>query len=175
LRKKYNNYDLSGEYGIGHSSNSEDLFYFDLEDYDLIKDHCWMVGKYDGYVVTNVPKMNKYLKMHRLILGVTDGEIVDHKSRIRTDNRKSNLRVATDSQNAMNCSLSGANTSGITGISWCESRGKWETYIAVDGKRTHLGRFFDLETAIKSRLNAEKELFGEFAPQKNLFEQYGII
>ena len=38
-RKKYNTYDLSGEYGIGYTSNG-DTFYFDLEDYDKIKDYC---------------------------------------------------------------------------------------------------------------------------------------
>lgn len=39
LNKKYNTYDLSGEYGIGYTSKGEE-FYFDLEDYDKIKDYC---------------------------------------------------------------------------------------------------------------------------------------
>ena len=37
--KKYNTYDLSGEYGIGYTSKGEE-FYFDLDDYDKIKDYC---------------------------------------------------------------------------------------------------------------------------------------
>ena len=37
--KKYNSYDLSGEYGIGYTSKGK-KFYFDLEDYDKIKDYC---------------------------------------------------------------------------------------------------------------------------------------
>lgn len=41
-RKKYNTYDLSGEYGIGHTSNGKE-FLFDLEDYDLIKNYCWTI------------------------------------------------------------------------------------------------------------------------------------
>ena len=36
-KKKYNTYDLSGDYGIGYTSKDEE-FYFDLEDYDKIKD-----------------------------------------------------------------------------------------------------------------------------------------
>jgi hypothetical protein len=40
--KKFNQYDLSGSYGIGYCSNTNNPFYFDLEDYDLIKDYCWM-------------------------------------------------------------------------------------------------------------------------------------
>jgi hypothetical protein len=37
--KKYNEYDLSNEYGIGITSNGYE-FYFDLEDYELIKNYC---------------------------------------------------------------------------------------------------------------------------------------
>ncbi len=174
IHKKYNQYDLSGEYGIGYASNGGE-FYFDLEDYDKIKEFCWMISINDGYVVTNTPGANTLLKMHRLLLNVYDKRIVDHESRIKTDNRKSNLRIATNSQNSMNSSLSIINTSGFTGISWCESRGKWETYLKINGEQKHLGRFFDLETAIKVRLSAEKKFFGEFAPQKYLFEKYNII
>ena len=36
IKKKYNTYDLSGEFGIGYTSKDE-KFYFDLEDYDKIK------------------------------------------------------------------------------------------------------------------------------------------
>lgn len=42
--KKYNVYDLSGEYGVGYTYQGEE-FYFDLEDYDKIKDYCWSIGK----------------------------------------------------------------------------------------------------------------------------------
>lgn len=40
LSIKANNYDLTGQYGIGYASNNQTPFYFDLEDYDKIKDHC---------------------------------------------------------------------------------------------------------------------------------------
>jgi len=42
--KKYNTYNLTGEYGIGYTSKGEE-FYFDLEDYDKIKDYCWCIDK----------------------------------------------------------------------------------------------------------------------------------
>lgn len=41
-------------------------------------------------------------------------------------------------------------------------------------KRTHLGTFEIKEDAIVARLLAEKKYYGEFAPQKDLFEKYGI-
>lgn len=46
--KKYNRYDLSGEYGIGYASNTNNLFYFDLENYDLIKNFCWREDEYSS-------------------------------------------------------------------------------------------------------------------------------
>ena len=38
-----------------------------------------------------------------------------------------------------------------------------------------LGRFSDKEDAIKARLQAEAKYFKEFAPQRHLFKQYGIL
>ena len=39
---KFNRYDLSGEYGVGYTSKNQP-FYFDKEDYELIKDYCWFI------------------------------------------------------------------------------------------------------------------------------------
>ena len=51
--KKYNEYDLSGEYGIGYTNNCNEeginYFYFDLEDYDKIKNYCWCFNN-TGYI-----------------------------------------------------------------------------------------------------------------------------
>lgn len=71
--KKYNTYDLTGEYGIGYTFKKEP-FYFDLEDYEKIKNYCWNYDK-DQYVVTGEGAK----RMHRVILGLTDPKIqVDH-------------------------------------------------------------------------------------------------
>ena len=51
--KKYNKYNLNGEYGIGWTSNTNEEFYFDLEDYDKIKDYCWFLDN-RGYILTNI-------------------------------------------------------------------------------------------------------------------------
>ncbi len=47
--------------------------------------------------------------------------------------------------------------------------------LEINKKKKHLGYFINKEDAIKARLIAEKEYFGEFAPQRHLFEQYEII
>lgn len=49
--KKHNKYDLSGEYGIGYTFQGKE-FYFDLDDYDKIKNYCWYIDNQNGYVMT---------------------------------------------------------------------------------------------------------------------------
>ena len=51
IKRKFNNYDLTGSFGIGYTTKGEE-FYFDLEDYDLIKNYNWHIDK-SGYVVAN--------------------------------------------------------------------------------------------------------------------------
>lgn len=51
---------------------------------------------------------------------------------------------------------------------------KWRARIHIGAKEIYLGEFIDKESAIRARLIAEKEYFKEFAPQRHLFEQYGI-
>ncbi len=173
FEKKTNKYDLSGEYGIGWTSNTNEEFYFDLEDYDKIKDYCWR--KYiqpDGHcsLRTRDRITGKNIMMHGLVFG----KYCDHINRNTLDNRKKNLRQATYKENARNGSLAKNNTSGITGVTWNDRDGKWQARIGVDYKSVSLGYFLDKEDAIKARLKAEKEYFGEFAPQQHLFEQYKI-
>ena len=102
--KGHNTYDLSGKYGIGYTQKGEE-FWFDLEDYDLIKDYYWSKDK-DDYFVTRVWNKTYYkrVSLHRLIMKFPDVTDIDHihGKESKHDNRKSNLRVATHSQNGMN-------------------------------------------------------------------------
>ena len=106
--KKYNQYDLSGEYGIGYTSKGEE-FYFDLEDYDKIKNYCWHINK-DGYVTSRLEDM-----MHRIIMDCPSDKLVDHKhgENTRNDNRKVNLRICTRQENNRNRKPSINTKSGV--------------------------------------------------------------
>ena len=159
--KKYNTYDLSGEYGIGYTLKGEP-FLFDKEDYDLIKDCCWGVSK--GYITGKSPCSDKMVSMHRLVMHAKEGDIIDHIFRKKNDNRKSQLRKVTVSQNAMNSGVRSDNTSGITGVKWNKKREKWEAGLQIDKKYIHLGIFSNKQDAIEARLKAELELFGEYSP-----------
>lgn len=168
-KKKYNNYNLSGEYGIGYTTKNEP-FYFDLEDYELIKNYCWYYN--DKHYVVSCCN-HKQIAMH-ILLTNHKYKRVDHQNRITWDNRKENLREATVSQNAYNTNLSTKNTSGIKGVYWRKRDKVWQAAIGVDGKQIWLGQFKNKEEAIIARLKAELKYCGEFAPQKDLFKQYGI-
>ena len=160
--KKYNTFDLSGEYGIGYTSKGEE-FYFDLEDYDKIKDYCWYVDK-ENYIVTT-DSHNKRISFHRLVMNFPSVLVIDHilGYDTRNDNRKHNLRICTQQENIMNCKLSKNNTSGVTGVYWGNRENKWISIIMVNRKQIYLGSFYNFEDAVKARKDAEKKYFGEFS------------
>lgn len=174
-RIKYNKYDLSGEHGIGYTNKGKE-FYFDLEDYDKIKDYTWNMDGY-GYAITTteLKKDKNVIKMHRLLTDFKYGQ-VDHVNRVRHDNRKENLRFSTQNENARNGTISIKNKSGFIGVYEVKNKIKntWMAYIMVNKKNIYLGRFKTKEEAIIARLKAEKIYHMEFAPQRHLFEEYGI-
>jgi hypothetical protein len=164
--KKYNKYDLTGEFGIGYTFKNEP-FYFDLEDFGLIKDYCWCIIE-DEYVVTNdIDSYKKLIWMHRLVMNCPDDMEVDHEFHNNWDNRKKYLRIVTRSQNCINRGLKSVNTSGITGVSWHNKNEKWVAYIQINGKQTYLGSFDDFNEAVQMRKEAELEYFGEYRYKDN--------
>lgn len=185
-KKKYNTYDLSKDYGIGYTSKGEE-FYFDLEDYDKIKDYCWRIHN-KGYVACSVKLENKTSKtdvlMHILVMDGYDENLniinknieVDHINgrKSRNDNRKNNLRQCSHQENLYNYPISSNNKSGVTGVYYDKRYHVWKSFVSYKGQRMHLGSFYEFEEAIKARLKAEKEYYGEYSPQKHLYKQYGI-
>lgn len=170
-RKRFNQYDLSGEYGIGWTTNTNEEFYFDLLDYDTIKNYCWHKNA-NGYCRTRDPLTKKTILMH-ILLGCKNH---DHANRNKLDNRRNNLRPCTYQENNRNRGLQSNNTSGIIGVVYHKGAQKWCAEIVKDNNKSseYLGIFCNKEDAIRARLTAEKEYFGEFAPQRHLFEEYGI-
>lgn len=175
MNRKLNNYDLSGEYGIGYTSNDNTIFYFDLEDYDKIKDYTWRCDR-GRYILTTYSANNKtqWVYLHKLIINADSDTVVDHINRNKCDNRKHNLRCCTSQKNSFNSSKRLTNKTGIIGVCWKTDKNKWKSYITLNGKQKHLGYFNDIEDAIKARLKAEAKYFGIFSPQMDLFDKYGV-
>ena len=88
---------------------------------------------------------------------------LDHENCNRTDNRPTNLRVATSTQNAGNMPPPVNNKSGYKGVSWQQRAGKWQAHIKVAKRTTYLGLYDTPEDAARAYASAAHNHFGEFA------------
>lgn len=116
-----------------------------------------------GYVRISVD-CERYLG-HRLawlhIHGAWPEHDLDHRNGIRTDNRISNLREASRSNNLANRAASAA--SGMKGVYWQRQNRRWYSRISVQGRDIHLGTFDTPEEAHQAFMSASRQHYGEFA------------
>jgi hypothetical protein len=96
-------------------------------------------------------------------MGIDDIRRVDHRDQDGLNNRRTNLRVATQSQNLSNRGPQKNNTSGYKGVSLCKATGRWQAIIQYGRKKKRLGRFDTPEQAALAYDKAAVALMGEFA------------
>ena len=151
-KEKPNRYDLSGDFGVGWTSNTNHIFYFDLEDFDKIKYYCWYEND-NGYIVTQ--RGRKTIRMHRLIMNVNNSKVqIDHIYHRKYDNRKKFLRLATNTQNSQN--------KKCRGIYYSTEKNKYVACITYYGKK--IFKYFNNEAdALKYRKKLEAKYYKEFA------------
>ena len=145
---------------------------------------CWRVnsqssnwklvnsGTSGGYTVLLIGA--NILNLHRVVAEVflnagkplTAQQDVDHKEPVdgsHWQDRLSNLRVCSHSENMRNQQLRSNNTSGFKGVHWSKREGKWRAMIQLHGKRQHLGFFPTPEAAAQAYDAAAIRYFGEFS------------
>jgi hypothetical protein len=88
--------------------------------------------------------------------------MIDHINGDRSDDRISNLREATRSQNGANRSKQKRNKWGNKGIT-VRPNGKYQAEIRANGKRYYLGVYETADDAGIAYANASKKYFGEYA------------
>ena len=102
----------------------------------------------------------KYYSSHRLAWLYVYGEFpdkqIDHINRDRSDNRIKNLRNVDQNVNMKNRGISKNNTSGFSGVCWCNTRKVWKATIWNLNKCIRLGQFKQLKDAVEARRKAEK-------------------
>lgn len=108
--------------------------------------------------------IRKLIRIYREIMKCPDGLIVDHVNRNRLDNRKSNLRICTVTENSRNRSLGSNNKFEHTGVDLI--KGKWRSRITYNGKQISLGYFMTRSEAVTARRKAERSLFKAFSPNQ---------
>lgn len=119
-----------------------------------------------GYAYATIPgswrkgKGCKIMALHRLIMGGT--ALIDHLDRDGLNNRRSNLRFASQSQNMHNNGLQKNNTLGVKGIHYNHRcpRKPWRARIMVNGKMHSLGGYSTKEEAALAYNQAASRLVG---------------
>jgi hypothetical protein len=119
----------------------------------------------DGYSLIRIDYQRYYA--HRLAWLYMTGEWpsveIDHKNGDPSDNRFSNLRAATRSQNAANVKRQRNNTSGVKGVFFCAAVRKWQAKICHGKRHIFLGNFASLDAARGAYADAATRLKGEYA------------
>jgi hypothetical protein len=124
----------------------------------------------NGYlaIATTIDKKFYVFKAHRLIWYIMTRKDpchlqIDHIDGNRLNNKFSNLRLATQMQNARNKAPSKKSKSGLKGAHWKEREQKWFSSITINYKNIHLGYFLTPELAHMAYCKAAAELHGDFA------------
>jgi hypothetical protein len=123
------------------------------------------IGDLAGYTHANgyimLKTMGSNWRAHRICWALHYGEDpelhIDHINGQRSDNRISNLRLVTSSENNLNTKLRCDNTSGHRGVRYNKLRDKWEARLSLNGKLLFLGNYNCVEEAINARLQAEAD------------------
>lgn len=114
-------------------------------------------------------RVSKSYTLHRMIMekilgrSLLSSEFVDHLDNNPLNNTRSNLRLATPSENTKNSRLRKTSKSGFKGVTWHKRSRKWQAVICNQGKDYYLGLFITPEEAHEAYKRAACELHGEFA------------
>ena len=141
----------------------------DDDDFKTLSVFKWYAAKTtkagDFYAVRGIRRRGTYqnVRMHRVIMSAKTGEVVDHRNHNTLDNRKDNLRLVTNSQNAMNRKGANINSrTGIRGVYFDNVEKKFRATIRVDGRQKSIGRFRTIKAAAIAWDKAKNDFYGEY-------------
>ena len=143
----------------------------DDEDFDKLNSviwyACWAPTSNSFYAQRNVwsreEKKSKIVLMHRVIANPSRWHVVDHENHDTLDNRKSNLRTCSRSNNSANRKGAQKNSfTGIRGVIVDNRRGGFLARLTLNGKQKHLGHFHTKEDASAAYALANEKYFGNF-------------
>jgi hypothetical protein len=114
-----------------------------------------------GYVAIRID--GRKFQAHRLAWFYVNGkwpkDQIDHANGVRHDNRIVNLREATQAENSQNeHAIRRNNTSGVPGVFWVKSTGRWLVRLVLDEKRTYVGVFKRKADAVEAKKKAKARL-----------------
>lgn len=143
-------YEIEAGYAVGHFENGKTVL-FDIDNLPEVSKHKWFVDA-SGYATSCLDGKN--IRMHRFLVDVPDGKVIDHINRDKLDNRRGNLRICTQKENCQNMSMKSNNKSGVTGVYYDKRAKRWRAQIYIKQKAVHVGIFDDFEDAVAARNEA---------------------
>lgn len=139
----------------------------DDPDFDDVANFSWHINS-KLYVLRYIPRKEsptgkkKIEYLHQYLIGkIPSRMVIDHINGNTLDNRKSNLRVVTRSQNASNSCIWKNNKSGFKGVSWHKGKRKWQSRITFNGKTISLGHYNNSHGAWLARRLANRLYFSD--------------
>lgn len=119
-------------------------------DYDYVGRFKWCAQwNWKSFIVKR-HKDGKVVSLHREIMGNPEGMVIDHINGNTLDNRRCNLRIATQTQNQRNEKLRKNNTSGFKGVHYSRLLKKWIASIQDGPTTAYLGAFSTPELAAEA-------------------------
>lgn len=160
-----NEYCIMGDYVIIKITSKGEKYEYliDLDDLPMLDSYTGTFSRgSDGYAYASfkTSKGNrKKIAMHRMIMQPDEKLVVDHINRNTLDNRRSNLRIITISQNSQNIYGNKRSRTGVRGVSKNSKKwGKpWRARLRVDGRDVQLGAFDSIEEAERVVIEARKK------------------
>lgn len=143
--------------------------FVDDEDFPLVSKHKWYASQ-EGrltqiwYAKTNIvlpSGKRSIIRMHRLLL--PESNRVDHRDRNGLNNRRSNLRAASRTQNAANSGGHADRRGKYKGVTFDRVNNRWRAQLMRHGKKINIGRFKTEIAAAQAYANAVARTDGEFA------------
>ena len=151
MLKKQNKYEINGNEVIVYFNNCNEKMICDLEDWEKLKDYCWIFGK-AGYAEARINGKTKLF--HHFVIQSNIGKDRDHINKNKLDNRKCNLRIVSRTVN--NYNRENFNKYGVKGVYY--KNGKFISRISYKNKGIYLGCFDTIEEAKIAREKAEMEI-----------------
>lgn len=131
----------------------------DAADVWVVRGYRWALGG-NGYVIGS--RGRSRVLLHRFLLDVPSGVLVDHRDRDPLNNRRENIRLSDATGNMAN-SVSRGKTSRFKGVYFKRNSGKWAASVQCHGEVMWLGYFETEEDAARAYNEKAVEVFGEFA------------
>ena len=133
----------------------------DTADYEWLMQWRWQAAWKKTTKSYIARRGSSSIHMARVIMNAPPNRDVDHENYNTLDNRRINLRLATDSESSINRRLDPRNKCGFRGIR-CHN-GHWTARIGLNRKNIYLGSFASAEDAARGYDRAAILYHGQFA------------